>query len=302
MNLQQLYYFRTLAEVRHFTKASMQLNVTQSSLSHSLNDLESELGIGLFNRDNRQVSLTKYGELFLSYVEESLDALDAGRMKLEDFISPEHGVVSFQFVSSINPFITYLMARYFEDSGMQTTFQLHQESNRTIQKNLLSGIADLAIGAKFEENPDIQCSKIGNHELVLIVSEKHPLAKQDSVDLRDIKGYNFVAYKRPECTIRDLIDSILDSYDVHPRIVTESIHDAMVYSSVSANFGVSLVPAPLAGYHYRLKALRVENDIPAHELYLKWKEAKFISPAVSRFRDYIISHQGLFDEFRSAQM
>lgn len=299
MNLQQLYYFRTLAEVKHFTKASMQLNVTQSSLSHSINDLEAELGIGLFDRNNRQVSLTKYGELYLEYVNEALDILDAGRIKLEDFISPEQGGVSLQFVSSINPFITYLMSRYFEDTGSQTTFQLHQESNRLIQRNLLSGEADLGIGAMFENVPEIRSSKLGNHELVLIVSEKHPLAQQDSVDLRDIKGCSFVAYKRPECTIRDLIDSILDDFDVHPRIVTETIHDTMVYSSVAANFGVSLVPAPLAGYHYRLKALRVENDIPSHVLYLKWKDVKFMSPAVKRVRDYIIAHQGLFDEFRA---
>ena len=57
LNLQQLYYFRTLAEVKHFTKAAMKLMVTQPSLSHSINDLESELGVSLFIRTNRMVTL-----------------------------------------------------------------------------------------------------------------------------------------------------------------------------------------------------------------------------------------------------
>ncbi|MBQ4416114.1 MAG: LysR family transcriptional regulator, partial [Butyrivibrio sp.] len=201
MNLQQLYYFRTLADVKHFTKASMQLNVAQSSLSHSINDLESELGIELFQRDNRQVTLTKYGALFLDYVKESLNTLDAGRIKLEDYISPDHGTVSLQYVSSINPFITYLMSRYYEDSGIHTIFQLHQESNRIIQQNVLSGTADLGIGALFEDVPDMESHPIGKHEMVLLVSDEHPFAGRESIDLKEIKDSNFIAYKRPDCTI-----------------------------------------------------------------------------------------------------
>ena len=140
MNLQQLYYFRTLAEVKHFTKAAMKLMVTQPSLSHSISDLEAELGIALFVRTNRMVTLTKYGELFLEYVDQSLNLLDEGRARLEDFISPEQGVVSLHYVSSIDPFVPYLVARYFqENKGLQTIFQFQQTSNVAIQNALLSG-------------------------------------------------------------------------------------------------------------------------------------------------------------------
>ena len=55
MNLQQLYYFKTIAELEHYTKASQMLNITQSSLSHSINDLEKELGVLLFIRQGRNV-------------------------------------------------------------------------------------------------------------------------------------------------------------------------------------------------------------------------------------------------------
>ena len=66
MNLQQLYYFRTLAEIRSYTRAAAKLIVTQPSLSHAINDLEGELGVPLFIRDNRHVTLTRYGESLTS--------------------------------------------------------------------------------------------------------------------------------------------------------------------------------------------------------------------------------------------
>lgn len=297
MNLQQLYYFRTLAEVKHFTKASVKLMVAQPSLSHSINDLESELGVSLFNRNNRQVTLTKYGQLFLEYVDQALSLLDEGQLKLNDFISPEQGTVSLHYVSSIDPFIPYLLARYFQDTGFQTTFQLQQDTNIHIQSHLLSGEADLGLGMLYDGAEGLKTHKLSNHELMLITAGDHPLARRDSVDLREIQGENFIAYKR-ECSIRNLIDDILCSFQVCPHIVLETIHDTMIFGSVAANLGVALVPAPLSKQHYNIKALPIENDIPEHELCLKWKDMKYISPAVCRFRDYIINQPSLFQDFR----
>ena len=64
MNLQQLYYFRKLAEVQHYTEAAKALYITQPSLSDSIASLESELSVALFQKKGRNVQLTKYGEEF----------------------------------------------------------------------------------------------------------------------------------------------------------------------------------------------------------------------------------------------
>ena len=76
MNLQQLYYFKTIAELEHYTKASEALNVNQSSLSHAMQSLEQELGVKLFVRSGRNVALSAYGRMFLPHVAKALEALD----------------------------------------------------------------------------------------------------------------------------------------------------------------------------------------------------------------------------------
>lgn len=73
MNLYHLRYFVTLAHLEHYTKAAENLSITQPSLSHAISLLESELGVSLFEKEGRNIVLTKYGKIFLKDVEKSLE-------------------------------------------------------------------------------------------------------------------------------------------------------------------------------------------------------------------------------------
>ena len=145
----------------------------------------------------------------------------------------------------------------------------------------------------------LESYKLGDHELVLLVSANHPLAKQDSVDLRQVRGERFITY-RYECVIRWLIDEIFKSLDLKPKIVSETIHDTMIYGSVAADLGGALVPAPLGMKHYNIKALPIENEIPKYEVHLRWRRERYTSPAVSQFRDFVMNSEGLFEHYRAS--
>lgn len=83
MNLYHLRYFVTLAEIEHYTKAAEILSITQPSLSHAIINLEEELGIKLFEKEGRNVVLTRDGKDFLYDVKNSLDILDRSVKKAE---------------------------------------------------------------------------------------------------------------------------------------------------------------------------------------------------------------------------
>ena len=72
MNLSQLYYFRKLAELQHYTKAAKELYISQPALSDAIKSLERELGVPLFKREGRNVRLTRYGREFADYVGRAL--------------------------------------------------------------------------------------------------------------------------------------------------------------------------------------------------------------------------------------
>ena len=83
MNLYHLRYFVTLAHLEHYTKAAELLSITQPSLSHAISSLENELGVKLFEKEGRNVVLTKCGRAFLEDVEQSLSILDSSVNKLQ---------------------------------------------------------------------------------------------------------------------------------------------------------------------------------------------------------------------------
>ena len=91
MNLNQLQYFVTLAHIEHYTRAAEKLTITQPSLSHAISSLEQELGTRLFERQGRNVVLTKYGRMFMQYAEEALAILDTGVRKTKGDDESERG-------------------------------------------------------------------------------------------------------------------------------------------------------------------------------------------------------------------
>lgn len=297
MNLQQLYYFRTIAELEHYTKASEKLMVTQSSLSHSINELEKELNVKLFERHGRNVVLTKYGAFFLEYVKKSLNILEDGMAKLQDYANPGTGIVRLTYVSSLHDFIPYLITRYYEKTGnIMTKFQFYLGSTYEIEKQIENDDVDVGFSTPFN-NEKLASHYIGDHKTVLIVSKDHPLAALDAVDLTKITDEKFITYNY-QCQIRTYIDEIFESLKIQPNIVSEAFHDNIIFGSVAAGFGIALVPEPLNSKHPNIKVIQIANDIPSRELHLLWHKSRYLSPAIENFRNFIIENDKIFEEYK----
>ena len=98
MNLSQLQYFKVLAQEEHYTRAAQMLSITQPSLSHAISQLEQELGTRLFEKKGRNVVLTRYGKMFLPYVEESLKVLNEGAQRIQEVNGSRHGIIHLAYI------------------------------------------------------------------------------------------------------------------------------------------------------------------------------------------------------------
>lgn len=101
MNLNQLYYFKMVAKLEHFRYAAELLNISQPSLSYAISSLEAELGVELFEKQGRNVSLSKYGKVFLDYVSTALDTLDKGKKQIQSFGSDHSGHIDMAYVAPL---------------------------------------------------------------------------------------------------------------------------------------------------------------------------------------------------------
>ena len=82
MNLNQLYYFQKVAQLQHYHQAAKELNISQPSLSRSIANLEEELGVSLFQKNGRNIELTKYGSIFLEHVNRIIEEIKIAENKM----------------------------------------------------------------------------------------------------------------------------------------------------------------------------------------------------------------------------
>ena len=296
MNLRQLYYFKTIAELEHYTRAAEKLYVSQSSLSHAIQELEDELKVEFFVRKGRNIKLTKYGELFLPYVEKTLETLETGIATLKDYIDPNTGAVTMEGFPSLAQFVPDIIVRYLSETNrVDVRFQFSQEGFTDLREHLLNGDVDLSFATDIDD-PRLAKTCIGTHRLVLLVPTGHRLAQQEGVYLRELDNENFIAFDRAG-QIRPQLDKIFEEMGIKPNIVMETPQDMIIYGLVAANHGVAIVPFPLGGAPYNVKVMPILDDIPQRKLYLFWNKERYMPPAAEYFRDFIVRSGEVFDQF-----
>ena len=140
MNLNQLIYFASLAQLQHVTRASEKLNIAQPSLSKAIANLEQELGVDLFEKQGRNVVLTRQGKLYLDYVEKALESLEEGRSALQRMQTELDQRIDIGFVSSLQArMMPQLLADYrrFQPRGYGRNFnhEIRPGKNRSRTKS-----------------------------------------------------------------------------------------------------------------------------------------------------------------------
>ena len=114
MNLQQLYYFHKIAELKNYTKASLELSVSQSNLSHSMANLEEELGVPLFVKKGRNIDVTSYGRRFDAHIAAILKELEVAQSEIKDSLNPSIGQVRIAVAHTLSHNFVPNMIRYYK--------------------------------------------------------------------------------------------------------------------------------------------------------------------------------------------
>lgn len=289
MNLQQLYYFRKLAEVQHYTEAAKALYITQPSLSDSIASLEHELSVSLFQKKGRGVQLTKYGQEFYEYVNQALGILEHGIAAVREKSDSVTGTIDIGCIPTLlGDFLPNALDLYHEKCP-QVSFNIFHEKSIPVAEGVSAGTYDIGLCSMVENKDDLVFVPITYQELVVIVRNDHPLAVHDSIELTALKGYMLSTY-RDTIPIGKTIRKILKekgmeavySYDDEISIAGRIIH-----SSKTA----IVADTPFLKQFDNLKKIHL-TDVPkdARMLYLVYSKKNFITAAVEAFANFMVAH------------
>ena len=289
MNLNQLYYFKILAELEHYTKAAEKLNISQPTLSHSIAAMEKELGANLFEKQGRNVVLTKYGRIYIFYVENALTQLELGKNQVGRLVSEGGGHVGLAYMTSVGTnFVPDMIAGFLDNpQNKNISFSCYEGNTKTLLYNLKREKYDLIFCSMVENEQDVEFIPVFEQSLVVIVPKGHPLAARQKVSVQDICPYPLVSYTK-ESGMRRIIDDMFTKAQIMPNVLCQFEDVNSMAGLVAANQGIAIVTDGNALDNYPVEKLELDTPYTRRMVYLAYMLNRYLPPAVERFKSYII--------------
>lgn len=289
MDLLQLQYFRTIAQYENMTKAAEALFVSQPNLSTSLSRLEADLGVRLFERRRGKISLTANGQLFLSYVERSLNELEIGVERLRSENSVTNNCI--RVAGSLSDLISLVMLQCYP-RGTDIRIKQVGCSNDDIYDRVISEAVDFGFYFGEPKSDALEYHLIVQSERVAIVPREHPLSGQRFISLSQLADENFICnHCRDDAEFLYDVAPRLGGFS--PRISFDCDDPEMEATLVAAGKGVSISPSPSFRKLLRsnpklpITFLRFSDSLPMAQLGLVRRRGHRLSQASLAFYQYL---------------
>lgn len=294
MNLNQLHYFVTLAHMEHYTNAAQKLSITQPSLSHAISSLEEELGTSLFERQGRNVALTKYGRLFMEYAEEALDILDAGIKKTRAMTSERSGKIDIGYIyTQGSEFIPEIISGFLEaNSDKKVEFGFSNGVTKEIVEGVKEEKYDIGFCSMVTGEKELDFVPVSQEKLIAAVPPEHPLAEKKSVRFGEIASYPQIFFNRGS-GLRGVIGQIFKDYGIKPDIVYTVDEDSAMVGLVARGFGVGIVPDAATVRSMKASFLEIEDLDYRRFIYMVTLKNKYQVPVAKAFTEYVKDYYSL---------
>ncbi|MBY8990977.1 MAG: LysR family transcriptional regulator [Candidatus Lokiarchaeota archaeon] len=248
MNIDYLRNFIKLTHYKSFSKLAKELPISQSTLSHQIQQLEKEFGgVVLIDRSTKKFELTKAGKVLYDHAEQILDLYDRCRREISKF--QDKMIEDIIITASTIPG-SHVLPRYIADfrtKNIYVNFKIVINNSKKSLENLKNGMADFAgIGSFMDYNKDdFDYIKIGDDELKIICSPTHELLKNGNlISFEDLKEYPFVWREKGSGT-RDLLEQQFPDFK-KLKIELEINDNDSIISTVSDSNYLSIMSESMA--------------------------------------------------------
>ncbi len=246
MEFSQVRAFLVLAEELHFGKAAARLHMSQPPLSRQIRMLEDEIGVALFERTSRTVSITPAGEAFRKEAREIVAKKDAAILAAINASSHPTGSLSIGFVGAATyAFLPRLAAALKERLPWLTV--RFQEATSVAQLDALSlERLDIGLMRPVDGIEAFHKRTVSREPLMLAIPLSHPLAQRRRIDLSQIDGQPLVTFSDESPYLKSLLKNLFREAGIRPVVVQEFAQSQAILSLVSAGLGLAVVPGGTA--------------------------------------------------------
>ena len=232
MELRQLEYFIAVTNLKSFTKAADKLHVAQPSITIAIKKLEDSLGVILLERKQKNINLTKEGEVFYKRANEIINRVTNVEKEMYDFKKSKKEIIKV----SIPPLIGFHMlpkifSQYYNKNSNVELEIVEVGSLQTVEL-LEAGEIDLALIIQSHKNDCIETTPINAREILLCLPKEHSLAKQKTIPFEMLKDERFLLLKEGNY-IRKRILNECKHHNFEPNIIYQSTQIESICTLIS---------------------------------------------------------------------
>jgi DNA-binding transcriptional LysR family regulator len=251
-DLRRLRYFIAVAEELHFGRAARRLNISQPPLSVQIRELERDVGMPLFIRSQRRVTLTEPGRVLLDEARSLIGQAEAALVRTRRAGRGETGQLSIGFVSTVDYSILPALVRRFRQQRPGVSLRLRELTADLQQADLLAGKLDLGLSIAPPRVRELRARSVLREPLIAAVPGNHRLARMGRIGVGALADDGFVLFPRAMAPgLYDLVIATCQRAGFAPRLSQEAIQMQTILGLVAAGLGVALVPACMANLRRR---------------------------------------------------
>ncbi len=290
IDIRDLHYFETIAELEHVGKAAEQLNRTQPALTSCIRRLEDVCGTPLFERAGRGIRLTETGRVLLKWARRVRLDIEDAKHEFDAFAQGLTGRIRIGLVPTAAQFLLPKVARQLIDEAPDVSLRTVVGLVDSLKPLLHAGEIDLLIGTERPDDDGCVSHLVAEDIVVVAASTHHPIFHRKP-KLRDLTSYRW-ALQPPGAPTRDWLDGIFDRYHLpRPDVQVESTMLLALPALIAETGLLSFISRQHFG---RMHAGNLLREVPVREvsmtrrLVLTYRKNAFLSPACRRLVDLLI--------------
>ena len=271
MDIKHLQYFIQVTHFNSFTKAAEHLFITQPTISKMIKNLETELGVELFDRSRKQLTLTDAGRVVLEQAKLIDKAFNNLEREMEYLSGLKKGHIRMGLPPIIDAsFFPKIISRFHEEYP-NITFQLVEDGSKKIEDAVENDLLDIGIIVLPTNTEIFHSFSLLEEDIKLVLHPEHPLAQNDEVSLEALSKEAFVLFNK-DFVLRDLIISSCKMTGFTPRIISESSRWDFIEEMVACKLGIALLPESLCSHLQHVRSMRVINPSISWKLGVIWSK------------------------------
>lgn len=240
--LRHIRYFIAVAEELHFRRAADRLGVAQPALSRTIQHLERELDVTLFDRSNRAVQITHAGHTFLNACKGIVNAVEHSVEEARQVHHGQIGCLRIGYTDMAMGGILPTLLKEFQARQPGIVLQPHHDVTNAQLKKLDDGVLDIGCVTGPISRADYDQETIQSERLVCIVYENHPLAGKGSIHLEELADEDFVHGPAKDWQhFYSCLFPLCRKSGFVPNIVQEAYNSAGILGLVACGMGVTIL-------------------------------------------------------------